>query len=304
MEMLREFVVGEEDAGQRADKFLSSRVEEFSREQLKELFSRGEVLLNGKRVTPSEKLSAGAVLSAVLPQVRQLEILAEEIPLNIVYEDADVAVVDKPQGLVVHPAPGNYSGTMVNGLLQRLDNLSAINGVIRPGIVHRIDKDTSGLLVVAKNDAAHNALAAQFAAHSITRAYEAVVHGTPSHDEGVIDAPIGRDPNNRKAMTVTEKNSKRAVTHYWVLRRYENYSHLRLQLQTGRTHQIRVHMRAIGHPVVGDPLYGRHTSLDAPFAGQLLHAALLGFTHPSTGEYMEFHSELPDYFYRLLKRED
>lgn len=298
----RELIVSDDYEGIRADKFIADAVESFSREKLKEIFDEKNVSIGGKAAKPSQKVRTGDVVRVLLPETYELELLPQNIPLRIVYQDEDIVIVDKPQGMVVHPAPGVSDGTMVNALLYHIDSLSAINGVIRPGIVHRIDKDTSGLLVVAKNDRAHRFLAVQFAQHSITRAYSTVVHGVMENDKGTVDAPLGRDPHNRKAMAVTEKNNKRAVTHYSVIKRYQNYTHLDVRLETGRTHQIRVHMKYIGHPVIGDRTYGRNTPLDNQFAGQLLHAYLLGFLHPSTGEYMQFTSELPDYFKSVISK--
>jgi len=302
MRECREWIIGKEESGQRVDKFLSEAVAEFSRERLKEIFEEGNVMVDGKPTKPSLRLKSGDAVSALLPETEILRVEAQDIPLHIVYQDQDIAIIDKAQGMVVHPAPGASDGTMVNALMYHMDHLSAINGVIRPGIVHRIDKNTSGLLVVAKNDTAHRKLAAQFAEHSITRAYSTVVHGVLPNQKGTVDAPIGRDPHNRKAMAVTERNNKRAVTHYSVIAKYQEYTHLDVRLETGRTHQIRVHMKYIGHPVIGDPLYGRNTELDRGFDGQLLHAYLLGFRHPSSGEYIEFRSELPQYFYRLIAK--
>ncbi len=295
------FRVNYDDASVRADKFLAEHLNGFSRERLKSVFDMGNVTVNGSSVKPSYKLREGDTLNAIPPVEEILDVKAENIPLDIVYQDCDIAIVNKPAGMVVHPANGNYTGTMVNALMYHLDNLSAINGVVRPGIVHRIDKETSGLLVVAKNDEAHKALADQFAVHSITRAYKAVVHGSFQKEIGTIDAPIGRDPYDRKAFCVIDKNAKRAVTHYRVERDYSLYSLLDVTLETGRTHQIRVHMKYISHPIVGDKVYGRNTQLDKPYDGQLLHAYLLGFTHPRSGEYVEFKSELPSRFDDLLK---
>ena len=303
MEQRISLTVPAEAEGQRADRFLASSVEDFSRESLKSSFDSGSVTMDGRAVKPSLRLKAGMVLEAVLPEKRILEAVPQDLPIDIVYEDGDIAVVDKPAGMVVHPAGGNEDGTLVNALMFRLDGLSAINGVIRPGIVHRIDKDTSGLLVIAKNDAAHEKLSEQFRVHSITRRYMAVVSGDLSDARGTIDAPIGRDERDRKAFTVTARNSKRAVTHYSVIKRFGEYTLVDLSLETGRTHQIRVHMKYIGHPVVGDPLYGRHTELDRRFDGQLLHAYRLGFIHPSTGEYIEFTSPMPERFKVLTERE-
>ena len=290
------FKVDEDDAGLRADKYLAAHIDEVSRTRIQQIFEKDEALIMGRTVKPSYKVKTGDVISITLPEVVRADILPEDIPIDIVYEDDDVAVVDKPQGMVVHPAPGNYSGTLVNALMYRLSSLSSINGIIRPGIVHRIDKDTSGLLVIAKNDRAHEALASQFAEHSVTRRYIAVVHGVITENEGVINAPIGRDKNDRKAFCVTDQNAKHAVTHYSVLKRLGDITVLRLRLETGRTHQIRVHMKYIGHPVVGDRIYGRDSALDRKYDGQLLHAAVLGFAHPADGREVRFVSQLPDYF--------
>lgn len=285
----------------RLDKFLADNADGFSRESLKVLFDEKSVLVNGTPQKASFRVKEGFVVEASLPDTKQLDVTAEDIPINIVYEDDDIAIVDKAEGMVVHPANGNPSGTLVNALMYHLDHLSAINGIIRPGIVHRIDKETSGLLVIAKNDEAHNKLSEQFAVHSITRGYSAIVHGIIPSDKGVIDAPIGRNPLDRKAFCVTAQNSKRAVTHYEVVNRYDDYTHINLTLETGRTHQIRVHMKYISHPIVGDKLYGYDRAIDKQFTGQLLHAYLLGFIHPRTGEYVEFQSELPKRFDWLVK---
>ncbi|WP_294464798.1 RluA family pseudouridine synthase [uncultured Anaerofustis sp.] len=298
----KEFIVTEEKQNIRCDKFLSDELEDFSRESLKKLFKEGEVFLNDEKVKPSRKLLVGERVKVNLPEPEVLDVIAENIPINIVYEDEDVVIVDKPQGMVVHPANGNYSGTLVNALMYHVKDLSSINGVIRPGIVHRIDKDTSGLLIVAKNDNAHNHLAAQFKEHSINRRYKTICHGIIHENLGTIDAPIGRDKIKRKDMCVTQSNSKRAVTHFDVIERYDEYTFLDVHLETGRTHQIRVHLKYISHPVVGDKVYGFNKEIDKPFKGQLLHAYKLGFIHPRTSEYMEFNSELPDYFYELLDK--
>ena len=290
-----------ERGGDRIDSYLQEQTE-YSRNRIQSLLKSGRITVNGVSVSKSYALRAGDRIEIEPPEIIPCDVRPEPIPLDIVYEDQDICVLNKPQGMVVHPAPGVSDGTMVNALLYHIDSLSAINGVIRPGIVHRIDKDTSGLLVVAKNDRAHRFLAVRFAQHSITRAYSTVVHGVMENDKGTVDAPLGRDPHNRKAMAVTEKNNKRAVTHYSVIKRYQNYTHLDVRLETGRTHQIRVHMKYIGHPVIGDRTYGRNTPLDNQFAGQLLHAYLLGFLHPSTGEYMQFTSELPDYFKSVISK--
>lgn len=256
---------------------------------------------NGVPVQKSAKLPVQAVLTVEIPPARPLEVAAQAIPLDIVYEDGDLLVVNKPKGMVVHPAAGNEDGTLVNALLYHCgDSLSGINGVIRPGIVHRIDKDTSGLLIVAKNDAAHRSLAEQIKAHSFTREYRAVVYGRIRED-GTVNAPIARHPQERKRMAVIQSPSAReAVTHYFVVRHFSGFTQLRLRLETGRTHQIRVHMAYIGHPVAGDPVYGPKKVI-APLGGQCLHAGLIGFVHPRTGEYMEFEAPLPPYFTDFIK---
>ncbi|NLW69639.1 MAG: RluA family pseudouridine synthase [Eubacteriaceae bacterium] len=293
---LKKFTVLPEYAGMRADKFLTDRIEGLSRDKVGELFGGGAVLLNGKVLKGSYKIKAWETLSVEIPEIAEIAVLPENIPIEIVYEDDSVAVVDKPAGMVVHPAPGNYSGTLVNALMYHLDGLSAINGVIRPGIVHRIDKDTSGLLVIAKTDKAHRALSEQFEAHSITRVYTAFVHGVFERRFGLINAPIARNVSDRKTFAVSGRNSKNALTRYSVEKQYKAFALLELRLETGRTHQIRVHMKYIGHPVVGDKTYGVNTSIDGLFKGQLLHAGKLGFIHPVTGDYMEFVSPLPPGF--------
>lgn len=290
---------GEQLEGIRIDRALPELLK-VSRSAAQKLLADGLVMVNGKTCGKSYKLKAGDNVHAAIPEPEPLEAKAENIPLDIVYEDTDVVVVNKPRGMVVHPAAGNYTGTLVNALLYHCgDSLSGINGVMRPGIVHRIDKDTSGLLLVAKNDNAHRSLAAQIKAHSVNRIYEAVVCGVLKDETGTIDAPIGRHPVERKRMAVTEKNSKNAVTHYKVIERFEKYTYVRLKLETGRTHQIRVHMAHIGHPVAGDKVYGhkKENLLD----GQCLHARIIGFVHPTTGKYMEFKSDLPEYFKNFLK---
>ena len=286
----------------RLDKFVASSSIGVSRSMAASLIENGNVLVNGKASDKKHKLRAGDRVEVKVPEPEPYEAQPENIPLNIVYEDADLLVVNKPKGMVVHPAAGNRSSTLVNALLYHCgDTLSGINGVLRPGIVHRIDKDTSGLLIVAKNDSAHTALAEQIKAHSFTREYEAVVFGSLRDDSGTVDAPIGRHPVDRKKMCVTQKNSKNAVTHYYVLNRYKGYTHIRCVLETGRTHQIRVHMAYLGHPVAGDPAYGVKNE-KVGFSGQCLHARKIGFVHPSTGKYMEFSSDLPPYFREFLTK--
>ena len=288
--------------GIRLDKFLSSSEIGLSRSMAVNLIDSEKVTVNGKLSNKKQKLCIGDVVCVTVPDPVPYEAKAENIPLDIVYEDDDLLVVNKPKGMVVHPAAGNYEGTLVNALLWHCgDSLSGINGVLRPGIVHRIDKDTSGLLIVAKNDQSHQKLAEQIKEHSFTREYEAIVFGFLKNDRGVIDAPIGRHPVDRKKMCVTEKNSKNAVTNYEVLNRYKGYTHIKCILQTGRTHQIRVHMAYIGHPVSGDPVYGVKNEKVA-FNGQCLHARKIGFVHPKTNEYMEFVSDLPPYFKEFINK--
>ncbi len=286
----------------RLDKFLATADIGISRSMAVTLIESGQVSVNEKPCDKKQKLSVGDRVAVTVPDPVPYEAKAENIPLEIVYEDSDLLVVNKPKGMVVHPAAGNYEGTLVNALLWHCgDSLSGINGVLRPGIVHRIDKDTSGLLIVAKNDASHTALAAQIKAHSFTREYEAVVFGTVKDDRGTVDAPIGRHPVDRKRMCITPKNSKNAVTHYEVIARYKGYTHIRCVLETGRTHQIRVHMASLGHPVAGDPVYGVKNER-VGFPGQCLHARKIGFIHPSTGAYLEFQSDLPPYFQEFLRK--
>lgn len=288
--------------GERIDKYLSRLVTDSSRSAIQKLIESGSVKVNGSQVSKNYKVSADDEILMLQGELKTLDAEPENIPLDIVYEDSDLLVVNKPRGMVVHPAPGNYSGTLVNALLYLCkDSLSGINGVLRPGIVHRIDKDTSGLLIVAKNDKAHIGLAEQIKEHSFTREYNAVVCGHLKEYEGTVCAPIGRNPKDRKKMCVTENNSKNAVTHYKVINEYEGYSHISLRLETGRTHQIRVHMAYIGHPVAGDFVYGNDKK-SAYLNGQCLHAIKIGFVHPITNEYLEFNSELPDYFKEFLNR--
>ena len=289
------------ESGMRADKAISAALPELSRSAVQNLIAGGNVFCDGKPIQKSAKLPVGAVLTVNIPEARPLDVQPQNIPLDIVYEDDDLLVVNKPKGMVVHPAAGNYDGTLVNALLYHCgDSLSGINGVIRPGIVHRIDKDTSGLLIVAKNDTAHRHLAEQIKEHSFTREYRAVVYGKLRED-GTVDAPIARHPQERKRMAVVQSPSAReAVTHYFVTQNFTGFTQLRLRLETGRTHQIRVHMSYIGHPVAGDPVYGPKKVITA-LGGQCLHAGLIGFIHPRTGEYMEFEAPLPEYFTDFLK---
>lgn len=296
------FGAEKEDVGSRIDVFLAEAMEQLSRSGVQKLIDAGQITRNGKPTKANEKLKEGDVIHVTLPDVKEVEILPENIPLDILYEDKDVIVVNKPQGMVVHPAPGHLSGTLVNALLYHCgEELSGINGEKRPGIVHRIDKDTSGVLMVAKNDMAHQSLAAQLAVHSITRKYYAIVYNGFPEDTGTVDRPIGRNPQDRKKMAVTEKHSRHAVTHYRVLERMEKFTLIEAQLETGRTHQIRVHMAYIGHPLLGDPVYGPKKQ-PIHLEGQALHAKVLGFQHPRTGEYMEFEAPLPPYFEALLER--
>lgn len=296
------FIVEPEEQGMRMDVFLSENLEELSRSHIKKLIEEGCACVGEKTVKAKDKCKAGAVVTFIVPDAEEIQILPENIPLEVLYEDAHVIVINKPQGMVVHPAPGHYTGTLVNALLYHCKGeLSGINGVLRPGIVHRIDKDTSGVLMAAKTNLAHQSLAAQLAAHSITRKYHAIVMNGVKEEKGTVDKPIGRNPQDRKKMAITEKNGRRAVTHYRVLERLGKYTWIEAKLETGRTHQIRVHMASIGNPLLGDMVYGAKKQ---PFSlqGQALHAKVLGFNHPVTGEYMEFETPLPDYFERLLQR--
>lgn len=286
------------DSG-RLDAWLAGQCPTLSRSALQNLIEQGLVTCGGAPVNKKDKVAPGKVYAIDLPDPQPIEARPQNIPLDIVYEDDDLLVVNKPKGMVVHPAAGHYSGTLVNALMFHCgDSLSGINGEIRPGIVHRIDKDTSGLLMVAKNDLAHIGLSEQIKEHSFTREYETVVCGGIKED-GIVNAPIGRHKTERKKMCVTTENSREAVTHYFVMERFTGYTHLRVRLETGRTHQIRVHMAYIGHPVAGDPVYGN--GKPAWLEGQCLHAKKIGFVHPRTGEYMEFDSELPEYFQKFLK---
>ena len=289
-------------AGRRLDQYLSECEPELTRSYLQKLIRDGSVLLEGRPAKAGVKLSQGMKIELTLPEAKELEILPEDLPLDILYEDRDVILVNKPKGMVVHPSAGHHTGTLVNALLFHCQGeLSGINGILRPGIVHRIDKDTTGVLIACKNDRAHNALAGQLKEHTITRRYRALVCGNLKEDEGTVDAPIGRHPVERKKMAVVRSGGKQAVTRYRVLERFGAYTYIECRLETGRTHQIRVHMASIGHPLLGDEVYGRGKN---PFhlEGQTLHAMVLGFVHPSTGEYMEFEAPLPEYFEELLRR--
>ncbi|MDD6310968.1 MAG: RluA family pseudouridine synthase [Firmicutes bacterium] len=298
-----EINLDDEHKGIRLDLVIASMLEDYSRSFVQKLFEKGAIEVNGSLCTEKKrKAASGDVVRVTIPEPERLEVSAEDIPLEIVYEDEDVLVVNKPAGMVVHPAPGNYTGTLVNALMYHCgDQLSSINGVIRPGIVHRIDKDTSGLLMVAKNDKAHNSLSQQLSEHSITRRYRAIVYSNFKEDEGTVDRPIGRDPKNRLRNAVIDINSKPAVTHYKVLERFGNFTLIEARLETGRTHQIRVHMAYLRHPLLGDELYGPAKN-KVGAKRQMLHAGILGFVHPSTGEYMEFTSPLPEDFEAILNK--
>ncbi|MBS6195304.1 MAG: RluA family pseudouridine synthase [Clostridiales bacterium] len=293
--------VTEDDKNARIDKFLSEQLESHSRSYLQKLIKDGQVTLKGSTVKSNYKVQPGEQICVCIPQLAEPDILPEDIPLDILYEDSDVLVINKPKGMVVHPSAGHYSQTVVNAVMFHCrENLSGINGVMRPGIVHRIDMDTTGAIVICKNDRAHQNLAEQLKEHSITRKYRAIVWGNLKEDQGTVVGAIGRHPIDRKKMAINEKNGKPAVTHYRVLERFGNYTYIECQLETGRTHQIRVHMASKGHPLLGDAVYG---PAKCPFRlqGQCLHAMILGFIHPATGEYMEFEAPLPEYFTHLLQ---
>lgn len=296
-----EWIAAPEDAGARLDAFLAGKMEK-TRSSVQKLIEEENVRLNGALAAKNARLREGDRVEATEPPPEVLDVKPQNIPLDIVYEDQDLLVVNKPKGMVVHPAAGNPDGTLVNALLFHCgDSLSGINGVIRPGIVHRIDKDTSGLLIVAKNDRAHQSLAEQIAVHSFTRIYNAVVYGNLKTEEGTISAPLGRHPADRKRMAVLSSGGREAVTHYRVLERFPGFTLVECRLETGRTHQIRVHMAHIGHPVAGDPVYGPKKCI-TELQGQCLHARVIGFIHPATGEYLEFDSGLPPYFERFLEK--
>ncbi|MEC1446166.1 RluA family pseudouridine synthase [Bacillus haynesii] len=295
-----DMTVHEQHKGERIDKYLTAVEADWSRTQVQQWIKEDRVLVNGNAVKANYKVQEGDAVSVHVPEPEPLDVAAEPMDLDIYYEDQDVLVVNKPRGMVVHPAPGHLTGTLVNGLMAHCDDLSGINGVMRPGIVHRIDKDTSGLLMVAKNDMAHESLVNQLVNKTVTRKYTALVHGVIPHDHGTIDAPIGRDKKDRQSMTVTRENGKHAVTHFEVIERFDDFTVVECQLETGRTHQIRVHMKYIGFPLAGDPKYGPKKTLD--FNGQVLHAGVLGFDHPRTGEYVEFEAPLPDDMKNLLDK--
>ncbi|ALS78216.1 MULTISPECIES: RluA family pseudouridine synthase [Planococcus] len=290
--------ITEEMTGERVDKAVSSIDEDWSRSQISNWVKEGAVKVNGIKVKPNYKVRLQDVIVVTPPELEELDVVPEDLNLEIVYEDEDVLVVNKPKGMVVHPAPGHAKGTLVNGLMHHCTDLSGINGVVRPGIVHRIDKDTSGLLMVAKNDASHTSLVDQLVKKTVTRKYVALVHGHIPHDKGTIQAPIARDPKERQNMAIVDKG-KHAVTHFRVLERFGDFTLVECRLETGRTHQIRVHMKYIGYPLVGDPKYGPKKTMDV--GGQALHAEVIGFDHPKTNEYMEFSVEPPAEFAELLE---
>ncbi len=299
-----QYEVTEEEDGLRLDQYIAGRCMDLSRSYIQKLIKESRVTINKNIQTKTKTaVQESDIVNVSLPDPKELEIKPQDIPLDILYEDNDVLVVNKPKGMVVHPAPGHYEDTLVNAVLYHCrDNLSGINGVLRPGIVHRIDKDTTGALIVCKNDKAHQKIADQLRAHTITRSYRAIVYNNFSEDEGMINAPIGRHPTNRKKRMVTEKNSKEAITHYKVLDHLNHkFNYIECRLETGRTHQIRVHMSHIGHPLLGDEVYGPVNGKFKNLQGQTLHAATIGFIHPTTEEYMEFSAPLPDYFEKLLK---
>lgn len=289
-----------EDSGKRIDKYISENIAELTRSAVQGIIAKNGITADGKAVSKNYKIKGTETIEVEIPEAEPMDAVPEDIPIEIVYEDDDLLVVNKPKGMVVHPAHGNYHGTLVNALLFHCgESLSGINGVIRPGIVHRIDKNTSGLLIVAKNDKSHLHLAEQIKAHSFTREYEAIVSGPLKQESGTVDAPIGRHKTDRKKMCVTAENSRNAVTHYSLIKQYGGYAHIKCRLETGRTHQIRVHMAYIGNAVLGDDVYGKAYK---GIEGQCLHARKIGFIHPSTEEYMEFTSELPDYFKSIINK--
>ena len=299
-ETVTELVVGEEEESLRIDRFVADCHPELSRQYVVELIGSGNILVNGERIKKNYKLKAGDLVSVDVPEPEEISVEPEDIPLEILYEDADLIVINKEKGLSVHPAPGNYSGTLVNALLFHCDDLSGINGKMRPGIVHRIDKDTTGILVAAKNDETHRHLAEQFKEHSVERLYTALVYEQMEENAGRIEAPIGRDPRDRKRMAVNHKNGKEAITHYRVLKRFPGFTLVELKLETGRTHQIRVHMSYLKHPLVGDT---RYTKRKNPFGNtqeQMLHAGVLAFDHPRTKERLRFETPLPEYFQEII----
>ena len=298
---MKDFFTVENQDGERIDRYLSEVLEDRSRSYIQKLIKEQYILVNQKPVKASYRLLLGDRVEITLPEVKEPDIVPEDIPLDILYEDKDIIIVNKPKQMVVHPAPGHYSGTLVNALMYHCNHeLSGINGTMRPGIVHRIDMDTTGSLAVCKNDASHQSLAQQLKEHTIYRIYVAVVHGRLRDDNGIVNAPIGRHPIERRKMSVNAKNGRKAVTHYKVLERFKNFTYIQCELETGRTHQIRVHMASIGHPLLGDVVYGPHKCPFSNLQGQTLHAKLLGFVHPKTGEYLEVEAPLPQYFTELI----
>ena len=302
MDEVKEFIVIEEEEGDRLDVYLSEQLGDMSRSYIQKLIKDKKVTVNDKIEKAKYLVKEDDKIVIQIPAPKLLEVIPQDIPINIVYEDKDVLIVNKPQDMVVHPAPGNYEGTLVNAILYHCkENLSSINGVIRPGIVHRIDKDTSGLLMIAKNNNAHNSLAEQLKEHSITREYQFICHGVVKEDKITVNKPIGRNPKDRLKMAVV-KDGKNAITHFEVIKRYENFTHMKARLETGRTHQIRVHMASIRHPLLGDTVYGPEKQPVKGLEGQTLHAMTIGFIHPSAKEYVEYLAELPEYFQNLLNK--
>ncbi len=300
---MNEYFIVENEVGLRIDKYLACHLPDLSRSHIQKLIRDNLVIVNQKPVKANYRLSLNEQIEVMIPKPEEPEILPENIPLDILYEDADIIIVNKPKQMVVHPAPGHASGTLVNALMYHCGTeLSGINGVMRPGIVHRIDMDTTGSLLVCKNDMAHQKLAAQLKEHSITRIYEAIVHGNIKEEDGTVTAPIGRHPTDRKKMSVHAKQGRSAVTHYQVLKRFGEFTYIQCRLETGRTHQIRVHMASIGHPLLGDQVYGPSKCPFGGLKGQTLHAKILGIVHPKTGEYLEIQAPLPDYFVNLLQK--
>lgn len=298
---MKDFFTVENQDGERIDRYLSEVLEDRSRSYIQKLIKEQYILVNQKPVKASYRLLVGDRVEITIPEIKEPDIVPENIPLDILYEDKDIIIINKPKQMVVHPAPGHYSGTLVNALMYHCNHeLSGINGMMRPGIVHRIDMDTTGSLVVCKNDISHQCLAEQLKEHSIHRIYVAIVHGRIQKESGTVNAPIGRHPVERKVMSINTKNGKHAVTHYKVLERFENYTYIQCELETGRTHQIRVHMASIGHPLLGDSVYGPRKCPFPNLQGQTLHAKLLGFIHPATKEYLEAEAPLPQYFTDLL----
>ena len=299
---MKEFFTVENQEGDRIDRYLSEELEDRSRSYIQKLIKEQYVKVNDKPVKSNYRLSLGDMVEIDLPEAKEPDIVPEDIPMDILYEDQDIIMINKPKQMVVHPAPGHYSGTLVNALMYHCgDELSGINGTMRPGIVHRIDMDTTGSLVVCKNDMAHQSLSAQLKEHSIRRIYVAIVHGNIKEDSGTVNAPIGRHPTERKKMSTHCKNGREAITHYQVLERFGDYTYIQCELETGRTHQIRVHMASIGHPLLGDQVYGPKKCPFPTLQGQTLHARTLGIIHPRTGEYLEVNAPLPDYFEELLE---